>query len=371
MPKPARRPIPVNLIAGPLGVGKTTALNYLLGHRPADERWAVLVNEYGQIGLDAALLDDAARPQGRQGAVEVRELVGGCICCTAGVMFEAVLVQLLRRRPDRLLIEPTGLATVSGILDTLARPGIRKVVDLRSVITLVDPTRDASDPLRVEAEDQIVAADILLASRSDLASEEQLAAFESWAAELFPPKRLVDRIEQGKVPLELLDLVVQRPVEQGASPERVVAHSHDTAAAHDHDHDHDHHHEEQLPESALLRRDHQTAVASTIGWVIPAGLSFSAKRVTRWIDGLTTNADLRRLKAVLQTDEGWQSFNIADGAREMKASGYRRDSRLEMIWTGSSRPDPDVLERELLACLLPQAAESSVSTSDSGRRRRT
>ena len=364
--KPARRPIPVNLIAGPLGVGKTTALNHLLRQRPAAERWAVLVNEYGQIGLDAALLDEAARPQGRQGAVEVRELVGGCICCTAGVMFEAALVQLLRRRPDRLLIEPTGLATVSGILDVLARPGIRKVVDLRSVITLVDPTREASDPLRVEAEDQILAADILLASRSDLASEAQLQAFESWAGELFPPKRLVARVEQGQVPVELLDLAIERAVEAGSSAERVELHSHDTATKAGHEHA-----QRERVASSILRREHQTSLASTIGWVIPAERSFVSARLMPWVEALSSKGELRRLKAVLKTDQGWQSLNIADGARELRASGYRRDSRLELIWTGSSRPDPDALERELLDCLAPQAAESSVSSSDSGSRRRT
>ena len=113
-----RPPIPVNIISGPLGVGKTTTINQLLAQRPSNERWAVLVNEYGLVGLDAALLesspDNARRP-----SVEIREVAGGCICCSAGFMFDMSLVLLLQRRPDRLLIEPTGLAALSGILNTL------------------------------------------------------------------------------------------------------------------------------------------------------------------------------------------------------------------------------------------------------------
>ena len=105
--------IPINLIAGTLGVGKTTAINHLLAQRPEGESWAVLVNEYGQVGLDAALLETEG--------VEIREVAGGCICCSAGFMFEVSLLLLLQRAPDRLIIEPTGLATLSGILDMLAR----------------------------------------------------------------------------------------------------------------------------------------------------------------------------------------------------------------------------------------------------------
>ena len=109
------KPIPVNLISGSLGVGKTTTINYLLEHRPEGEKWAVLVNEYGMVGLDAALMDcpDAAD---QSDSIQVREVAGGCICCSAGLMFEVSLALLLKEEPDRLLIEPTGLAAVSGIL---------------------------------------------------------------------------------------------------------------------------------------------------------------------------------------------------------------------------------------------------------------
>ena len=95
--------IPVNLIAGPLGIGKTTTINHLLQERPANEKWAVLVNEYGLIGLDAALMDSEPEPAQPAG-VDIREVAGGCICCSAGLMFEVSLVTLLRRRPARLLL---------------------------------------------------------------------------------------------------------------------------------------------------------------------------------------------------------------------------------------------------------------------------
>ena len=99
MKKTAKR-VPVNVIGGSLGVGKTTTINHLMAQRPVGERWAVLVNEYGLIGLDAALIEGEGRSAGGQNGVEIREVAGGCICCSAGIFFEMSLVQLLQRRPD-------------------------------------------------------------------------------------------------------------------------------------------------------------------------------------------------------------------------------------------------------------------------------
>ena len=125
-------------------------------------------------------------------------------------MFEVSLVLLLQRRPDRLLIEPTGLAALSGILDTLDRPGIRESVDIQSILCLLDPKRFREEMLREQVQDQIEAADILIATQPDLASPQQLDDFQEWAQSLFPAKRWVGPIEQGRVPVKLLTLVTDR-----------------------------------------------------------------------------------------------------------------------------------------------------------------
>ena len=346
-----RRPIPVNLIAGPLGVGKTTAINYLLQQRPADERWAVLINEYGQIGIDGALVEDKMQRH----RVEVKEVAGGCICCSAGFIFQVSLVLLLQRRPDRLLIEPTGLATLSGILDTLARPGIRDAVDVRSIISLIDPARLDLDEVSIETKDQIEAADILLANRSDLASSAQLEAFDTWAGGFFPPKRLIGRIERGRVLLPMLDMVTDRPEAVGRVSDAHEAHSHGTKDAGDHS-PADPELAELGPLRPVVRRHYDTSVASTTGWSIWAKRVFDDERLTQWLDEITRRPGLRRLKAVLHTSNGWRSFNIAEGAQESKASAYRRDSRLELIWTGPSRPTPTHLEAGLLSCLTEEGS---------------
>jgi G3E family GTPase len=355
MKREARGRIPVNLISGPLGVGKTTTINHLLAHRPEGERWAVLVNEYGLVGLDAALMESAVDP-GQPGGVEIREVAGGCICCSAGFMFEVSLVLLLQRRPDRLLIEPTGLAALSGILDTLDRPGIREAVDVRSVVCLLDPVRLRADVRREEVRDQVEAADVLLASRTDLSTAEQIESYRSWANGFFPPKRFVGQVEQGRVPLALLDLVADR---RSAAPRG--GHRHGTDHHHPHEHDdldHDRVREEKATEvlcdatRPIVQRSHRSPLTSTLGWVCWDGLVFDAERTSCWLNELARLPGARRTKAVLRTNEGWWGFNIANGVEEVRPSGYRRDSRLELVIESDAFPDADALGQALRACLV-------------------
>ena len=340
----------MNLISGPLGVGKTTTINHLLRNRPAGERWAVLVNEYGLIGLDAALMESETEA-GNPAGVDIREVAGGCICCSAGFMFEVSLVLLLQRRPARLLIEPTGLAALSGILDTLDRPGIRESVDVQSILCLLDPKRFREDMLREQVQDQIEAADILVATQPDLASPQQLDDFQEWAQTLFPAKRWVGPIEQGHVPVDLLTLVTDRKdaVSRGG-------HAHGT--------DHHHHHEEQDSHSSspsaletselvcdasrpIVQRAHHSSGTSTLGWVCWGELVFDAKAMSCWLTGLSQRPGAIRTKAVIRTNEGWCAINFTNDNQVVGPSGYRRDSRLEFIFEGDTFPDADDLEKTL------------------------
>ncbi|MFO8044091.1 MAG: GTP-binding protein, partial [Alkalispirochaeta sp.] len=227
----------VNIIGGFLGVGKTTAINHLLQQRPAHEKWAVVVNEFGDIGIDGSLLRGAASldddvPLGNdvslgagssvggaaptpKGAV-LHEIPGGCICCTAGFAFQDAVVRLLRReRPHRLLIEPTGIATLRSIIDTLRQPGLAEAVELRTILTLVDPAHWVSARHRTNEtyRDQIEAADVLLANRGDLSESGATEQFLRDAGELFPPKRHVAVVAYGQVDVALLDKVRDSPSE--------------------------------------------------------------------------------------------------------------------------------------------------------------
>jgi len=355
--------IPVNVISGPLGVGKTTMINHLLANRPQGERWAVLVNEYGLVGLDAALMEAKTEP-GHPPGVEIREVAGGCICCSAGLMFQVSLVLLLQRRPDRLLIEPTGLAALSGVLDTLDRPGIREAVDVRSIICLLNPSTFTEDIRREQVADQVEAADVLLASKSDLATEHTRAQFSEWSKGLFPPKHFVGPVKEGRIAPGLLDLVTGR---KSSAPRRGDRHGTDH---------HDHTHEEQDARSEpaqspvtcdeshpMVELSHPSSVASTAGWICWAGLEFDAKLISEWLDELASSVGVLRIKAVFHTNEGWWSFNFVEGTEDLRPSGYRRDSRLEIIFDGPPSPIAKGIGAGLRACLRPGSEETASSCS--------
>ena len=124
--------IRTHLITGFLGVGKTTAILHLLQHKPAHEKWAVLVNEFGEVGVDGAIL-------AAQGAV-VKEVPGGCLCCVSGLPFQMGLNMLIaREKPDVLLIEPTGLGHPRNILNTLRNEHYRDLLSIGAALCILDP----------------------------------------------------------------------------------------------------------------------------------------------------------------------------------------------------------------------------------------
>ena len=155
--------IPTHLIAGPLGAGKTTLIRHLLAQKPAGERWAVLINEFGQIGLDAALLE-----QGDDG-VALAEVAGGCLCCVNGAPFQVGLGRLLRKaRPDRLLIEPSGLGHPAQLLAQLCQPPWLGVLAVQPVLMVLDAAALAAGQALPEVQRQALdEAGLLLLNKSE------------------------------------------------------------------------------------------------------------------------------------------------------------------------------------------------------------
>lgn len=162
------RDIPTNVITGFLGVGKSTAIMNLLQQKPADERWAVLVNEFGEVGVDGSLM---AGQEAGQSEVYIREVPGGCMCCAAGVPMQVALTALLARaKPHRLLIEPTGLGHPREVLSVLCADHYKTVLDLHATITLVDARKieDARYTGNATFNEQLELADVVVANKADL-----------------------------------------------------------------------------------------------------------------------------------------------------------------------------------------------------------
>lgn len=329
----------VNIIGGFLGVGKTTAINELLAQRPVGEKWAVVVNEFGDIGIDGTLL--GAADHSTQ-SVAIHEIPGGCICCTAGFAFQDAVVRLLRReRPHRLLIEPTGIATLRSIIDTLRQPGLAEAVELRTIITLVDPAHWNNPRHRNNAtyRDQIEAADMLLANRSDLSEPQVTERFLREAGELFPPKRQVAVVDHGGIDAARLDAI--RDGRAGAHGDSAAASGPADAAS-------DHHAGDPAVAGSTLRQftpvdpasllsphgsAHHLADAAyrTVGRTFPPETVFDEHCLADWVARARRSPNLLRLKGVFHTTGGWIAYNATPQEQSLRAASHRRDSRVEGV----------------------------------------
>lgn len=159
----------------------------------------MLVNEFGEIGIDGALLD--------ADGVAVEEVAGGCLCCVAAPAFTVGLNRLIRQyRPERILIEPSGLGHPAQILKTLRSPPYDTVLTVDATVCVMDARHLSSTRHREHPtfQDQIHLADILIANKADLYSEADESAFHDFAAALVPPKSRLGMVANGRMSPEWL-----------------------------------------------------------------------------------------------------------------------------------------------------------------------
>ncbi|WP_170517378.1 cobalamin biosynthesis protein CobW [Ruegeria atlantica] len=264
--------LPVTVITGFLGSGKTTLVKHLM-QNPQGKRLAVVVNEFGDVGVDGDILKSCAIPDCP--AENIMELANGCICCTVADDFIPTIEALmaLEPRPDHILIETSGLALPKPLLKAFDWPDIRSKITVDGVIALADaeavaagrfaPNVEAVDaqrladdsidhetPLSEVFEDQISCADIILLTKPDLAGPEGVAiAKEVIAAEAPRPLPIVE-VAEGAV-----DVRVVLGLESAAEDDMDARPSH-------HDGHHDHEHDDF--ESIIVELPEQTDPAQLV-----------------------------------------------------------------------------------------------------------
>ena len=196
--------IPVTVITGFLGAGKTTLVRHLLQNNQG-RKIAVLVNEFGEIGIDGELLRSCQVCDEDEPGSNIIELANGCLCCTVQEEFYPVMQELLQRRDsiDNLLIETSGLALPKPLVQAFRWPAIRNAATVDGVVTVVDckalaegtivgdltaleaqreadPNLEHETPLEELFEDQLACADLILLTKTDLVDEENLTQIKSW-----------------------------------------------------------------------------------------------------------------------------------------------------------------------------------------------
>lgn len=247
--------IPVTVISGFLGAGKTTLVRHLLQNNQG-KRIAVLVNEFGEIGIDGDLLrscqicDEEETPDNN-----IVELTNGCLCCTVQEEFYPTMQELLKRRDkiDCLLIETSGLALPKPLIQAFRWPTIRNSATVDGVVTVVDchalaignlvgdldalesqrqadPNLEHETPIEELFEDQLACADMVLLTKTDLVNPETLDKVKTWLKQELQPGVKIVTASQGEIEPNLL-LGFNAAVEDNLDSR----HSH-----HDHEEEHEH-----------------------------------------------------------------------------------------------------------------------------------
>ncbi len=236
--------IPATVLTGFLGAGKTTLLNHILTAEHG-KKVAVIVNEFGEVGIDQQLVIGADE--------EIFEMNNGCICCTVRGDLIRIIGNLMRRRNkfDHLLIETTGLADPGPVIQTFFMDeDIHRQVELDAVVTVVDAKHVQQHWGDREVLEQIGFADVILLNKTDLVTPVELEELEAKIKHLNVLAR-VDRVQLNQTSTENIEDSINKVLNVGGfdlnrilekKPKFLAAQIKDEHAQHDHDHhDHDHH----------------------------------------------------------------------------------------------------------------------------------
>ncbi|PCI03952.1 MAG: cobalamin biosynthesis protein CobW [Hyphomicrobiales bacterium] len=339
----AEEKIPVTVLTGYLGAGKTTLLNRILSEKHG-KKYAVIVNEFGEIGIDNDLIVKSDE--------EIYEMNNGCICCTVRGDLIRVVQKLMRRkgRFDAIIVETTGLADPAPVAQTFFMDeDVRSKAKLDAVIALVDAKHFllslGDSP---EAEDQIAFADVILLNKTDLVDADELAKVEATIRTLNPRAELYHTNRSDVDLTKILDrgaFDLDRVME---SDPQFLDHR-DDHHDHDHDHGHDHHHHGH---AGLDGNVHDT----TIGTVSLRGGDLDPKKFMPWIEKVTQTdgPDILRLKGIISFKDDTDRFVVqgihmileGDSQREW-GKDEKRESRLVFI---GRNLDHEKLKRSFAAC---------------------
>lgn len=311
--------IPTHLIAGPLGAGKTSLLQNLLAQRPAGERWAVLVNEFGQVGLDAALLSRD------EDGITLGEVAGGCLCCVNGAPFQVGLGRLLRKaRPQRLFIEPSGLGHPAQLLAQLRAAPWTGVLAVQPMVMVLDAAALATGQPLPEAQQRALGeAALLLMNKSETLDDAARAGLAASLPELPLRWTTHGRLSLGELP--------STPIEAAGADLPQGALSGEPAML--------------LRRESPLRQVRVEEGRQAVGWRFHRDWRFRTAELDAWLAGL---CGLLRAKAVVHGEDAWLACNRTVGPAPWTPSAWRKDSRIELILAAEA--DPQALQDGLLRC---------------------
>jgi G3E family GTPase len=344
----ASEKIPVTVLTGYLGAGKTTLLNRILSE-PHGKKYAVIVNEFGEIGIDNDIVVGADE--------EVFEMNNGCICCTVRGDLVRILDGLMRRKGkfDGIIVETTGLADPAPVAQTFfVDENVGRKTRLDAVVTVAD-ARWLNDRLKdaPEAKNQIAFADVILINKTDLVTPEELSEVEARIRGINPYAK-VHKTQRAEIALDEvlgrnafdLDRILDiEPDFLGSDDHH--DHDHDHHHGHDHDHHHDHDHKHAHSHGGLKHYHDEDMQSISLRTEKP----LNPDKFFPWVQELVQKEgpSILRCKGILSFKGDDERFvfqgvhMILDGDHQRPwKDGEKRDSRI--VFIGRNLPGKAISE---------------------------
>jgi len=332
--------IPTSLITGFLGVGKTTAILQLLANKPKKENWAVLVNEFGEVGIDSALLaGNVTKGDSDEKGIFIREVPGGCMCCASGVPMQVALNQLISKaKPDRLIIEPTGLGHPKEVIDVLTSGKYQELISLQAIFCLVDArnltdTRYTEHPSFVQ---QLKVADIILAAKADKYSAQDEENLSRFIARNNLTDKTLHLIQQGNLDPSWLaqdrnTVIAAKPIIGIATPS-LQDESRKIELSYQNELKLKKALQTRLVQDGFIELNNHGEGYFSKGWIFSDKYIFDYQQLMALIAAL----NVTRVKGVVRTEKGSYSFNKAGSDFNCNKITNSKESRIELIDTNKS-----------------------------------